>query len=147
MPAAPPHPTPAAVPSGDAFPIAPPAAVPQDLMIEPATLRDPHAAFRRRTHTRTLALVGGAAVLMGGLIFATRGGDEKKPARQEAAQAEKPVIGVSLAPYRSDAHETMPTPAAPSKPPSTRDSGDSTPVDTGSSEDFAKRFKAASGRE
>lgn len=94
---------------------------------------------------KLLAAVTGVAVVMGGIIYATSG-TEEKPAKK-AAGNEKPVIGVSLAPYRSDAQETLPVqPPAPERP-ANKDTSEATAVDTGSSADFAKRFKAASGRE
>jgi hypothetical protein len=92
--------------------------------------------------------VAGVVLVMGGVIYASGGGEEEsaKNAKKPAAGADKPVIGVSLAPYRSDADESLPVKPAPERPAS-KPTEEAAPVETGSPDDFAKRFKAASGRE
>lgn len=125
-----------------------PASLP-DIGLDPATLRDPHAAFRRRSSRGVIAAVAAVVVVMGVVIYATSGEDEKATTAPKAqTDSAKPTIGVSLAPYRSDAHETLPVtpPPASDKPARNDDTADRPAVDSGSG-DFADRFKAASGRE
>lgn len=122
-----------------------------DVGLDPATLRDPHAAFRRRS-PRTLILAAAAAVVMGGVIYVASSGEEKKAATRApnvTSESAKPAIGVSVAPYRSDAHETLPgKPASAGDAPSRNEDTTGQPAaEVGSSKDFAERFKAASGRE
>lgn len=123
-----------------------PAPLPDLSSLDPATLRDPHAAFRRKSSKGLIGIVAGVVVVMGGVVYLSSG--EEEPVKQTATPTDKPVIGVSLAPYRSDAQETLPVaPDAPKERPPTEPESTDKPAETGSTEDFAKRFKAASGRE
>src|SRR5690606_755058 len=122
-----------------------------DVGLAPATLRDPHAAFRRRS-PRTRILPAAAAVVMGGAIHVASRGEEKKAATRApnvTSESAKPAIGVAVAAYRSDAHEPLPgKPASAGDAPSRNEDTTGQPAaEVGSSKDFAERFKAASGRE